>query len=227
MSVPIEETVFKRKRFVAEAMEKFGFVRTGEGFVYEADILGGDFHAVVTVAEKGCVSGRVIDNMNEEEYAPLRMDSFNGGYVNSVRHAYEEFLGGVAEGCCKEVVFASDQANRVAELILDRYSVSPDFPWGQSQYAGDGTFRHPENNKWFALIMNIRWNSLLKNGSEETVDIVNLKIDPEQAAELAKRPGVFPAYHMNKKSWITVLLNETLSDGEVMDLVDRSFNLTK
>ena len=222
----IEEKAFQRKRFVAGSMEKFGFRKIEEVYVYQSDFMDGDFHAVLTVTDNGGVAGKVIDKMNEEEYIPLRADSFNGAYVNSVRAAYEAFLAGVAEKCCKEVLFASDQANRITELILKRYSVNPDFPWGQSQYQEYGTFRHPENNKWFALIMNVKRDALLKNGDKETVDIVNLKTDPDRSGKITQTRGVFPGYHMNHKNWISVLLNDTLPDDEIMSLIDSSFNLT-
>lgn len=56
--------------------------------------------------------------------------------------------------------FASDQANRIANLIYERYGVKPDFPWKDD----NGVFRHLDNNKWFSLIMYVKWNALLKDG---------------------------------------------------------------
>ncbi|WP_455089335.1 MmcQ/YjbR family DNA-binding protein [Peptoanaerobacter stomatis] len=40
------------------------------------------------------------------------------------------------------------------------------------------------------------------------------------------RKGIYPGYHMNHKHWISVVLNETLSDNEVMKLIENSFSLT-
>ncbi|MGP1597592.1 MmcQ/YjbR family DNA-binding protein [Peptoanaerobacter stomatis] len=37
---------------------------------------------------------------------------------------------------------------------------------------------------------------------------------------------MYPGYHMNHKHWISVVLNETLSDNEVMKLIENSFSLT-
>lgn len=223
----IEEEFFRRKRFVPEQMLKYGF-RFSEGtYEHISDFMSGDFQAVLTITEKGAIAGKVIDKMNEEEYVPLRLDSFNGAYVNSVRTAYRELLAGIADSCCRDVPFASDQANRIAEFILDRYSVTPDFPWEQGRYRSYGTFRHKGSKKWFALIMNVKWDAVLKNGADETVDIINLKADPLQLEELCKRPGIFPGYHMNRKHWISIALNEQAADDDVMDMVDSSFKMTK
>ena len=222
----IEEKVFQRRRFVPEAMERFGFRKTENGYEYETDFLDGDFHVRLLVTEQGAVRGCVTDRMNGEEYAPLRMDRFNGAYVNSVRGAYEDLLNGIGDRCCREVLFASDQANRITALIWDRYGVEPDFPWDEDPYEPYGVFRHAENRKWFALLMSVKWNALLRDGRQEHVDLINLKIDPAQSEALCKRPGVYPAYHMNHQNWISVTLNDQLPDGDVMTLVDQSFQLT-
>lgn len=222
-----EEKVFRRRRFLPERMERFGFRKTENGYEYTADFLNGEFRAILTVTGAGDVRGSVIDCMNNEEYTPLRAESFNGAYVNSVRNAYEELLTAVAEQCCRDVLFVSDQANRIADRILERYAVQPDFPWDQGRYRGSGTFRHTENRKWFALIMNIRLGALLKNACEEPADVMNLKADPQASEALCKRAGIFPAYHMNHKNWISVVLNDLLPDEDVMQLVDASFRLTE
>lgn len=220
----IEEKVFLRKRFIPEALTAYGFGKTDTGYVYRTDFMGGDFTAVVTVTERGGATGTVIDNMNGEIYAPLRSERFNGAYVNAVRSAYEDVLAEIAAHCCRDTLFGSDQANRIAELVFARYGIKPDFPWGQSPHEHSGVFRHTEGGKWFALIMRIRRGLLSRDADETMTDVVNLKIGPEQG-----RPelnGVYPAYHMNHKLWITVTLDDTLSDDAVMELIETSRCMT-
>lgn len=57
----IEECVFARKRWVLEKMLAFGFQQVGDDYVLERSFLDGDFEVVLTVTEKGVVTGRVID----------------------------------------------------------------------------------------------------------------------------------------------------------------------
>ena len=109
----IEQKIFSRMRFDTERMEAYGFAGKGTSYILEKDFMGGDFTAVLTVHENGQVRGRVLDNMNDEEYVQLRMPNYTGSYVNTVRAAYEEVLRDVAEQCCREVAFASDQSNRI------------------------------------------------------------------------------------------------------------------
>ncbi len=221
----IEEKAFSRRRFVPEAMLSYGFCKTDAGYVYTTDFLNGDFSAAVMVTEDGTATGSVVDNMNGELYAPLRAERFNGAYVNAVRAAYEDVLQRIATHCCREVTFDSEQANRITEQILDRYGVRPDFPWGKSPHEHSGVFRHADSGKWFALIMHIRKGLLTKDGDAAMIDAVNLKRNPEE--DRPTRAGVYPAYHMNHKSWITVTLDETLSDDAVMDLISDSFSMTR
>ena len=208
-------------------MLRCGFRKENDRYVYETELLDGDFSAIVSVDSNGAVSGTVIDRMNNEEYLQLRMERFDGAFVNTVRSAYESVLKTVAETCCHSVLFASDQANRIAGQIRSRYGVAPDFPWGQDPYDNAGVFRHTDTQKWFALVMNIPTKTLLKNNDATPIDVVNLKIDPNDGESLRSRAGIFPAYHMNHKSWITVMLNDTLSDADVLELIDSSFRLTQ
>ncbi len=223
----IEEKVFLKSGFDPEKMRDFGFVNTGAGYSYTADFMDGDFRAEIFVTKDGSVCGRVVDTMNDEEYAPLRAVDFDGPFVSTVRAAYEALLQHVAKNCCVEKPFVSAQANRITGMIFGRWGVRPDFPWGDSPYDGAGVFRHLRSGKWFALIMRIKRLNLLKNGDETPLDAVNLKIDPGALPSPTEKDGVFPAYHMNHKHWITVVLDDTLSDDAVMALLESSFYLTE
>ncbi len=222
----IEQKVFSRRRFSTKKLSEYGFKDMGTCWSLSGEFLDGDFTAEIRVYENGSVQGRVIDNMMGEEYIPLRMPNYTGAFVGSVREAYEELLLDIADKCCAEVSFVSDQSNRIAALILDRYSVEPDFPWDEGEQNPAGVFRHGGNNKWFGLIMNIDRRHLDKGAGEETVDVINLKADENRTAALHKIKGIYPAYHMNHSRWISVVLDDTLDDRDVMDLVDESFRLT-
>jgi len=55
---------------------------------------------------------------------------------------------------------------------------------------------------------------------------VNLKCDPDLAVELRERcPAVQPGYHMNKTHWNTVELDGSLTDDEVKQMIDHSYEL--
>ena len=60
----------------------------------------------------------------------------------------------------------------------------------------------------------------------ESFKSINLKCDPEKAIELREKyTSVLPGYHMNKKHWNTVLVNEELSDKQILELTKDSYDL--
>jgi predicted DNA-binding protein (MmcQ/YjbR family) len=64
----------------------------------------------------------------------------------------------------------------------------------------------------------------------DTVDFdgVNLKCDPERAAELREQyPGIRPGYHMNKQHWNTVATDGSVPYRLFLELVDHSYDLVR
>lgn len=223
----IEKSVFARKRWLKDAMLAYGFKQDGHAFLLEKDFLHGDFKALLSVTDQGEVSGRVVDGMTGEEYDQLRRET-GGAYVHMVKSAYEALLKEIAEACCTDVLFASDQANRLTGWIREEFNINPDYPFDQStSYRSYGVFRHEKNRKWFALIMNVRKSVVDKGSCQDMVDIINLKIEPKKGDSLHQMPGIFPAYHMNHRTWISVLLDDTVTDEKIMSLIETSFALTK
>lgn len=57
---------------------------------------------------------------------------------------------------------------------------------------------------------------------------INLKCDPELAVELRERhQSIQPGYHMNKTHWNTIIIDGTLLDKKLYDLIDHSYELVK
>ncbi|MBI3219179.1 MAG: MmcQ/YjbR family DNA-binding protein [Bacteroidetes bacterium] len=55
---------------------------------------------------------------------------------------------------------------------------------------------------------------------------VNLKCEPEIGAQLREEySSVLPGYHMNKKHWITVLMDGSISDKNLKQWIDASYQL--
>ena len=108
--------------------------------------------------------------------------------------------------------------------ILNNYSTEPDYPWADTPRAA--VFRHVANRKWFALMMEVPREKLGLPGTEK-LDIVNFKCDPILISSLRGEPGIFPAYHMNKASWITAALDGSVQAKTIELLLDVSYELTK
>lgn len=85
--------------------------------------------------------------------------------------------------------------------------------------------RHSNSKKWFALLMTVKGSSVFQN--KEECNVVNVKCD-EVLSELLRKKyrGIIPAYHMNKKKWITIILDGDVPDLEIISLIEHSFDLT-
>ena len=105
----------------------------------------------------------------------------------------------------------------------NKFGTSPDYPFDEDLETA--VLRHADNRKWFALLMKI---SRRKFGfdSDKTVDVVNLKLPFEMFGSFGKADGVYPAYHMNKLHWISVLLSDA-TDETIAFLTGVSYEATK
>ena len=108
-------------------------------------------------------------------------------------------------------------------FILENYNAEPDFPW--MKYPNYEVFRHSNNQKWFALIMDVPKDKLGLQGSS-LLGVVNFKCDTLLIGSLRCEPGFFPAYHMNKDSWITVALDGSVPDEKIKMLLNASYDAT-
>ena len=109
------------------------------------------------------------------------------------------------------------------QYVIDQYGVEGEYLW--AKYPNYCVFRHLNNRKWFAAVMDIPRNKLGLE-SIEILDVVNVKCDHILIGSLRREPGFFPAYHMNKASWITVALDGSVPDEQIKMLLDMSYDAT-
>ena len=111
--------------------------------------------------------------------------------------------------------------DEVLKYVRKKYKASPEYLW--KRYPDYAVFRHEDNRKWFAIIMNVDADKLGLPCSER-LDIIDVKIDDLMLRDiLLKQEGFLPGYHMNKGSWMTILLDGTVSLNEICNMIDASF----
>ena len=109
------------------------------------------------------------------------------------------------------------------EYCANTYGTSPDYPFDEDFETA--VLRHASNRKWYAVSMKVS-RRRFGFGSDEVIDVVNLKLPTEMFGSFGAADGVYPAYHMNKLHWISVLLPDA-PDDVVRFLVNVSFEATK
>ena len=219
----LESDLFQYLRPRKDALERYGFVRKDQVFVLEKELMPGEFRACLTVDADGHVSGQVTDLFSGDAFVPLRIPGAAGPYVSRVKECYVQWLEEIAKACFEPVPFASDQANRLAARIRETYGDEPDHPFDNDDVSA--VFRNPADRKWYALIMHIPYARFCAKEGE--TDILNVKAHPEDIPVLTEKEGIFPGWHMNRKHWITVPLDDTLPDEDIQRLVAVSRSFTK
>lgn len=217
----IDSEFFKHKVIILDKLIPFGFVRDGEDYLYRQIFMNGDFEAIIRVTTDGEVTSQVIDTELGEVYLALRAERVTGNYVGQVRQAYLEILERVADDCCQDKLFQSPQANRLATYLSKTFGDSFDHPF--EKHPNYLSFRLL--GKWYALLFPLSLGKLADVSgeiAEREVDVVNIKVNPDKMSDLLDQDGIYPSYHMSKKTWVSVVLDDNLSDEYLFDLVSQS-----
>lgn len=116
--------------------------------------------------------------------------------------------------------FKQGQTKRMLALIKERYGSEPEFLWKSLPECA--ALRAPGKKSWFAVVGRVAKDKF--GISEEGVaEVINLKDEPAIVRERIASGAAYPAYHMNKQHWYTLFLDDHLSDGEVVELIKKSY----
>ena len=212
----IEYEIFKGCKIDLNKLINYGFNKIDNKYIYEKNFINNQFKAIITYDKD--IKGKIIDNDTNEEYTNIRRE-ITGSFVNEVKDKYIEILTDIRNKCFYKDYFVFNQSNRITKLIINKYNNPIEFLWDSTPYAG--VFRN-DKKKWYGIIMNID-KSKLDSNTKGKVEIINIKTN--RVEELLNKKGFYPAYHMNKKYWITIILDESLSDKEIMELISESYEL--
>ena len=212
--------IFKTYQFNSKKAKEYGFIENQGVWTYSLTILKGDFLMKIIV-EDSDLTFQVFDQETGELYPQVHMESMRGTFVGSVREACLEELFDIRKACFEVQKFLCPQTKRIMALVQEKYGNQLEYLWEKSP--DTAVLRHEDNQKWYAILMRIPWDRLDK-GRDGLVEAVNLKHD--QVADLLSQNGIYPAFHMNKRYWISLPLDDTLTDEKVLELFERSWFLT-
>ena len=115
---------------------------------------------------------------------------------------------------------------RLFSFARERWGIDPDSPF--RDYPEAAVLRHADSGKWFAIVMPVKAEKLglpaRQRGGE--LDVINLKCQPPLVTMLLEREGVCPADHMNRKHWVSIVLDSSFPEEELFQLLELSFRLT-
>ena len=210
---------FKNKKLDYNKLINYGFKKNKDVYIYEETL--NDFKIIVNLKNELESYSKLIELDTMEEFLLVDIDNSSGRFVSSIKEIYQNKINDIINKCTK-VSFNNNQTSIVIEYIKNKYNEDLEFLW--EKYPGDGVFRHKESGKWYAVILNIQMNKLGLN-SDDIVDIIDLKINPEELDEIVDNKKYFRGYHMNKRRWVTIILNDSISNEELFKYIDKSYNI--
>lgn len=216
----IEKEIIKKCILDKDKLIPFGFIKDIDNYKYITNIMNNKFRVEIIINANNELIGKIYDIETNEEYTNFRVENL-GSFSNSVKEEYINILKNIVSNCYISHYFSFNQTNRIVNEITKKYNVSSEFLW--DKYPSYGIFRSKTSNKWFAAILNVDKSKVINNESGE-IEIINVKVD-DLVNDYLKEKGIFPAYHMSKKSWITIILDDTCKDEKIMELIDISYEI--
>ncbi|MBS6397920.1 MAG: MmcQ/YjbR family DNA-binding protein [Clostridiales bacterium] len=215
------EEITERKKPIPEKLISYGFENKGDHFRYITDICNGAFVLMVQISAGGEVGTDLIEKETGEAYI-LYKTSASGAYVGEIRAAIGQVLHRIVENCYEAAVFKMAQARMVIAFVRDLYGDEPEFLWKKTP--DNAIWRRKDNRKWYGAILTVAGKKIGLQ-TDKRVEIIDLRMDPTEAEMILSRENYYPGWHMNKKSWYTIVLDGSVSDEELKDRIRESYKL--
>lgn len=217
------ETIFMRKKLNKNELEKYGFIHNGELYLLQQEIMDNSFTLYITIGENEIPDTKLIEKETNEEYVLYKTEA-QGTFVGTVRTEIENILYQIANTCYETAVFKTRQAQMLIDFVRRTYGDELEFLW--TKFPDNAVWRRKDNKKWYGAILSVQRNKLGLD-SDEVVEIIDLRLQPELMVEQLANKNYYPGWHMNKKSWYTMILDGSISDKELCQHVLESYKLAK
>lgn len=218
----MNETFFQNKTPSVKKLLAFGFSQEEGEYAYGTPVCGGEFFLRVKVALDGGVRTELTDALTQEPYTLHLLPEANGAFVGAVREEYRNTLALIAEKCFERNAFKGASARDAINYVRQKYGDEPEYLWETTPE--NAVWRRKDNRKWYGALLTVKGSRLGLNG-DGTVEIIDLRAAAENLPSVIDGKRFFAGYHMNKKHWITALLDGTVPPEELYRLIDESYLL--
>ena len=209
----------EKYNFSKEQLLQFGFKEEAEKLIYRQEILDMSFLIEIVFVDSQLLV-EVYDLEFDEVYSLYSVDSAVGETVQNIREHVENLL--------RSILGLADQSGKISLEVIDycnKYGGNHVNPF--KKHLDILAFVN-EKNKWYALLSDVEYNKLNKNTDITTkVKILNIKYPTDKILEIIDNKNIFPAYHMNKKHWISIVLDKNIKLETIKELIDISYSLVK
>ena len=218
----LTKALFRDRVLNEERLIDYGFEQSGSEYLYTTKIAKGQMQLTVKVSRGNEVDTKIVDSESGEEYVLHLVDDAVGEFVGSIREEYENIMRRIESFCFDKDIFKSDQAREIIKYIREKYNDELEYLWDMfPKYA---VWRRKDSRKWYGILLTVSMDKLGME-SHEIIEILDLRIKPEELEEILDERRYFFGYHMNKKNWLTICLNNSVPLEEICRRIDVSYNL--
>lgn len=201
---------------------EYGFINNDDNYYYEKNILSDTFKIVIEINKEKQIS-KVIDLSTNEEFILVDVKNAVGDLLGQIKEEYENVLSDIISSCTILDVFKSKQSKSVINYIKEKYNDELEFLW--EKYDNCAVSRNKINDKWYMILMKIERNKICGYG-EDIIEIIDLRYQKGDIDKIIDNKRVYSGYHMNKKSWITIILDDNPNIDNLLKLIDNSYDLS-
>jgi predicted DNA-binding protein (MmcQ/YjbR family) len=200
-------------------LEQEGFCRDNGVYRCRKSFADPNFYALFLLSEDR-FDVKVYETSFNEEYIPFTLKSVQTPLVAGLREQVNAWVQAILATAFDQ----NDMKSRLLAYGKEKYGSEPEHPFDEDPYQAATVLRIAKGGRWYALFMGVKAKAMgFKDEGE--VDVVNLKADPEAMSFIIDNRHFFPAYHMNKKLWISIVLDETTPWEKTIALLDASYAL--
>ncbi len=119
--------------------------------------------------------------------------------------------------------FFSSQAGLLIEYVSQQYGRDIEYLWARAP--SDGVWRRGDNGKWFGGMFHVRKNKIIPGSDDSVIEILDIRCAPDMIDFVVDKKMIFPGWHMNKRHWITIILDGRMDVRQIQKLLDASYEL--
>lgn len=119
--------------------------------------------------------------------------------------------------------FKSPQSRELIKYVANQYGHDLEFLWPKTP--DNAIWRRGDNQKWFGAILTVKKNKIIPGTDDTPVEILDIRISPDMLDFVVDGKKIFPGWHMNKRHWITVILDGRITTRQIESLLDISYEL--
>ena len=213
------------RHFSEEKLTEYGFRKEQDHFIYQT-LITDYFEAhfdITAINDTNSITPQlhvsIWDTASNELYLPFDVTIDKSPLAKALEDKVREHLVSIIHTC-----FSRNMKEQLVDFLEQKYGTQDEqsFP----KYPEFISFKTAHSKKWYALFMNVSGDKLGIE-SDTQKDIVNIKLPPETVENLIDHQHYFPAYHMNKVHWISILLDDNTDKAQVQEQLNVSYELVE